>query len=135
MSDKIIKTEAQWAEELSPEQYAICRGKGTERAFTGKYNDCKTAGTYVCACCSNPLYSAQTKYDSGSGWPSFYEPLNPEAVDYKEDVSLFSRRTEVLCARCDAHLGHVFDDGPQPTGQRFCMNSLSLELMPDAEID
>ena len=126
--DKIVKTDAEWREILTPEQYQVCRQKGTERAFTGKYDRCKDSGTYVCRCCGNPLFSSDTKFDSGTGWPSFYAPINPEAVDEEEDNSFFMRRTEVLCARCDSHIGHVFPDGPAPTGLRYCMNSVSLDL-------
>ena len=126
--DKIVKTDAEWREILTPEQYEVCRGKGTERAFTGEYDRCKDAGTYVCRCCGNPLFASDTKFDSGTGWPSFYAPVTPEAVEEEEDNSFFMRRTEVMCARCDCHLGHVFPDGPAPTGQRYCMNSVSLDL-------
>ncbi len=130
MVEKVKKTDAEWAQELSPEQFEVCRNKGTERPFSGKYNSCKDHGTYVCSCCGHPLFKSHTKYDSGSGWPSFYKPLSEDAVAEKSDASLFMRRTEVLCARCDAHLGHVFEDGPKPTGLRYCMNSLSLDLEP-----
>ena len=106
----------------------MCRQKGTERAFTGEYKDCKDEGTYLCVCCGNPLFSSETKFDSGTGWPSFWAPIDPEAVDTEEDRGFFMRRTEVLCSRCDAHLGHVFPDGPAPTGQRYCMNTVSLKL-------
>ena len=126
--DKIVKTDAEWREILTAEQYQVCRQKGTERAFTGKYDRCKDRGTYICQCCGNPLFSSDTKFDSGTGWPSFYAPINPEAVDEEEDNSFFMRRTEVLCARCDSHIGHVFPDGPAPTGLRYCMNSVSLDL-------
>ena len=131
--DKIVKTDAEWREILTPEQYQVCRQKGTERAFTGKYDRCKDSGTYVCQCCGNPLFSSDTKFDSGTGWPSFYAPINPEAVDEEEDNSFFMRRTEVLCARCDSHIGHVFPDGPAPTGLRYCMNSVSLDLALNEE--
>tara|TARA_Y100000588_G_scaffold369657_1_gene438928 strand:- start:128 stop:532 length:405 start_codon:yes stop_codon:yes gene_type:complete len=131
--DKIVKSDAEWRELLTPEQYQVCRQKGTERAFTGKYDRCKDKGTYVCQCCGKPLFASDTKFDSGTGWPSFYAPIDPEAVEEEEDNSFFMRRTEVMCARCDSHLGHVFPDGPAPTGLRYCMNSVSLDLQPDEE--
>ena len=133
MSEKIKKTDAEWKAELTPEQYRVARLKGTERPFTGEYNDSKAKGTYVCVCCGQPLFSSKTKYDSGSGWPSFYAPLEGDAVAEETDYSHMMVRTEVLCSRCDAHLGHVFPDGPEPTGQRYCMNSASLKLMPKDE--
>ena len=128
---KIEKTEAEWRRQLTPEQYTVTRKAGTERAFSGKYWDTKAAGTYVCVCCGQPLFASDTKYDSGTGWPSFWAPVAEEAVSTREDRSLWSTRTEVLCSACDAHLGHVFPDGPQPTGQRYCMNSASLSLQPE----
>jgi len=128
--EKIRKTDEEWRRELTPEQYRIMREKGTERAFTGEYNAEKRQGVYRCASCGNELFSSDTKYDSGSGWPSFYAPLDPQHVEVQEDTSHGMRRTEVLCAKCDAHLGHLFPDGPRPTGVRFCINSASLKLDP-----
>jgi len=131
--EKITKSDAEWREQLSDIQFEVTRKHGTERAFTGEYHDAKTPGTYACICCGQPLFSSETKYDSGTGWPSFWAPVDDDAVALKEDRGLFMRRTEVLCSRCDAHLGHVFPDGPAPTGNRFCMNSASLDLKSEAE--
>jgi peptide-methionine (R)-S-oxide reductase len=128
MSEKIQRTDEEWRKLLSSEEYEILRRKGTERAFTGKYWKTKEAGTYVCAACGNALFSADTKYESGSGWPSFYAPLKGDAVETETDYSHGMVRTEAMCARCGSHLGHVFEDGPAPTGLRFCMNSASLKL-------
>lgn len=128
MSEKIEKTDAQWRAELTPEEYRVLREKGTERAFTGEYYETKTPGTYLCAGCGNELFSSDTKYDSGSGWPSFYAPIQPDRVATQTDHAHGMSRTEVVCARCGGHLGHVFSDGPKPTGQRFCMNSAALKL-------
>lgn len=131
--DKIVKTDAEWQAALTPEQYHVTRKHGTEQAFTGPYWDEKKPGLYACVCCGEPLFDAETKFDSGTGWPSFYAPVADSALEAHEDNSHFMRRTEIRCARCDAHLGHVFPDGPQPTGLRYCMNSTALKLSPKPE--
>ena len=128
MGRRVEKTDPEWLEQLGPQRYAVCRQKGTEPAWSGEYHDCKDAGIYRCACCGEPLFDSETKYDSGTGWPSFWAPIAPESVSELSDTSHGMIRTEVLCAVCDGHLGHVFPDGPEPTGRRYCLNSASITL-------
>ena len=130
MEKKVVKSEEEWKKELTPEQFAVCRMKGTERPFTGEYYQTKADGMYTCSCCGAELFDSNTKYDSGSGWPSFYEPTDKEKIQEESDRSHGMTRTEVMCKSCGAHLGHVFPDGPRPTGLRYCINSVSLKLKP-----
>jgi peptide-methionine (R)-S-oxide reductase len=131
VNDKIKKTPEEWKEQLTPEQYEICINKGTEPSFSGKYCDSKEKGTYKCVCCGEPLFNSNTKFDSGSGWPSFWDPVTKEKIEYISDSSFGMVRTEVNCNKCGAHLGHVFDDGPKPSHQRYCINSVSLSLQKE----
>ena len=133
MSDKVIKSDAEWREQLSREQYEVCRNKGTERAFSGRYWETKEAGTYLCSACGQKLFSSSEKFDSGTGWPSFTAPIAGDRLQTEEDGTMGMLRTEVMCARCDSHLGHVFPDGPAPTGLRYCMNSISLDLETETD--
>ena len=131
MTDKKNLSDEKWKEKLTPEQYEICRNKGTEPPFSGEYHNTKTTGTFLCLCCGNALFRSEKKFDSGTGWPSFWDPIDIRSVSTQEDFSMSVLRTEVICKQCDSHLGHVFEDGPQPTGLRYCINSVSLKLEED----